>query len=95
MEFTLFYQGPLKANGKLDHKQEIRRIFHNQLKLLWTQSPLNTFGPPEGHYLKDDPPNGEISLIKKIGSFRLAPLVTEKLFLIAELEITLLRPEAP
>lgn len=52
-------------------------------------------GPPGGHLLDENPPQGNSSIIQRIGSFRLAPLVAAKLHLIAELDITLLRPEAP
>ena len=91
MEFTLIYRGPLKSNARPKDKQEIRRVFHRQLRKLWSQNPLKSFA----QYLVDDPPKGEISVIKTIESFRFAPLVTEKLRLVAELEIILLRPEAP
>jgi hypothetical protein len=30
MDFTLVYQGDLKANGNAKQKQEIRRVFHPQ-----------------------------------------------------------------
>jgi len=95
MEFTLVYRGPLKANGRPAEKQAIRRIFHGQLKELWKQPPLTDHGPPGGHLLEDSPPQGDFSIIQRVGVFRLAPLVAEKLHLIAELQITLLRPEAP
>ena len=91
MEFTLVYRGPLKSNGRPNDKQEIRRVFHRQLKELWSQNPLESFR----RYLEDVPEKGEISIIRKVGSFRFAPLVAEKLRLVAELEIVLLRPEAP
>lgn len=38
MEFTLHYRGPLKAatgrNKRKDHKHDLRRHFHKQLKEL-------------------------------------------------------------
>ena len=95
MEFTFVYRGSLKANGRPAEKQAIRRIFHEQLKELWKQPPLTDFGPPRGHLLDDNPPQGDISIIQRVGTFRLAPLVASQLHLIAELDITFLRPEAP
>jgi len=89
MEFTLVYRGPLKANGKPADKQKIRREFHSQIRELWKQPPL------KGWYLGDNPPSKGPSIIQNLGGFRLAPLVTKKLDLIAELQITLLRPELP
>ena len=91
MEFTLLYQGPLKANGQPDHKQEIRKEFHAQLKKLWTQPPLDGYR----RYLEEIPAKGEISVIKKFDDFSFAPLVTEELQMVAEIHVTLLRPEAP
>lgn len=95
MEFTLVYRGPLKANGRAIEKQAIRRIFHGQLKQLWGQAPLSDFGPPGGHLLDENPTQGDISIIQRVGAFTFAPLVTAKLHLIAELDIMLLRPEPP
>ena len=43
MEFTLFYRGPLKANRGSKEKQELRRHFHSQLKVLWQQPPLEDY----------------------------------------------------
>lgn len=91
MEFTLVYRGPLKVNGRPKDKQNIRRAFHRQLKELWNQAPLDSFK----RYLDEAPEKGEITIIKKVGNFHFAPLVTEQLRLIAELNVTLLRPEAP
>lgn len=110
MEFTLFYDGALKAAGKKnrrkDHKHDIRRRFHGQLRELWGQVPLNGFSG-----LLSDPvdPNlplteteaageggrGGSSVIEARGGFRFAPLVCSKLRLVADLSVTLLRPEPP
>ena len=98
MEFTLTYRGPLKANGGPVAKQNIRRVIHRQMRLLWQQQPLLNYLPSASEYsffLKDDPPAGNITLIQHLGGFRLAPLVSPRLYLIAELAITFLRPEAP
>lgn len=92
MEFTLLYDGPLKANGTTKQKQEIRRSFHPQLKTLWQQLPLKGL---QTKLLKEEPKNGEISILRKVGKFTYVPLVSEKLNLTAELNITFLRPEAP
>lgn len=91
MEFTLYYRGPLKANQNTKDKQKLRRHFHLQLKELWNQVPLiNKHG-----FLVKEPTSGEVGVIRCINGFNFAPLVAEKLNLIAELKITLLRPEAP
>lgn len=91
MEFVLFYRGDLFANGKPEHKQELRRVFHRQLRVLWEQEPLNE---QRDQLLTTFPPEG---ILKKcVGNpFTYAPLVCETLRLVARLHITLLRPEEP
>ena len=91
MEFTLFYRGLLKANRGPKEKQDLRRNFHTQLNLLWQQPPLE-----DCHEFKDiSPQSGKISLVYNIGGFNFIPLVSKKIHMIAELDITMLRPEPP
>lgn len=95
MEFTLVYRGPLKAttrnNSRVDNKQEIRRWFHVQLKELWKQEPLNK---TDASLLQVDA-GEEKNLIHDIGGFQFVTLVSERICLVAELDILMLRPEAP
>jgi hypothetical protein len=91
VEFVLWYQGPLKASAGPVEKQSIRRVFHSQLRELWTQRPLCN----HSEYLEERPAEGSISNIRHVGSFRLAPLATEALRLVVELHVTFLRPEEP
>lgn len=91
MEFRLIYDGPLKSAAGVDDKHYVRKAFHEQLKLLWKQVPLS-----DSHDLLEDPPKkNRISVISGFENFKFAPLVSERLHLICELDITLLRPEAP
>jgi len=92
MDFMLVYRGPLKANGSVQEKQDLRRIFHPQLRELWEIPPIST-SPKKPSWLSTNPPQGTISIIEPIGSFRFAPLISSRIFLVAELNITLLRPE--
>ncbi|MGA2226254.1 MAG: hypothetical protein ABSH41_17595 [Syntrophobacteraceae bacterium] len=92
MEFYLHYRGPLKANGNPTHKQEIRRHFHQQLKELWSQKPLASY--QAWLTAKPDHPDA-LWFLRLMGVFTFVTLVTEHANLIAELSITLLRPEAP
>lgn len=93
MEFTLHYRGPLKAatgrNKRKDHKHDLRRRFHKQLKELWGLPQLSD----EKGLLRPNPPKGEISVIRPVGMYQFAPLVTTRLHLVASLEVTMLRPE--
>ena len=91
MEFRLIYQGPLKSNGSKEHKHQIRRALHPQLKELWNQPPLNDYR----EYLQPGPEKDSTSVIETVGNFQFAPLVTSRLNLIAELNIVLLRPGEP
>jgi len=91
MQFTLYYRGPLKSKAGSEEKHSLRKHFHGQLKELWNQLPLVKF-----HKLIDSQYEDQsLYIIKSIDGFNFAPLVSEKLSLIAELDITLLRPEPP
>ena len=95
MEFTLVYRGQLKAttpgNSRVREKQEIRRCFHVQLKELWKQEPLNKTEPS---FLQIDAEK-ENNLLHEVAGFQFATLVSERIGLVAELNIMMLRPEAP
>ena len=94
MEFTLVYRGPLKANGKPKDKQAIRRVFHEQLRELWKHPPLNDPTPPD-EIVTCDANTQKLPRVHETGEFEFAPLVTQKLHMIAELKITMLRPGPP
>ena len=89
MEFRLFYRGQLKSNGSVKHKHAIRKQIHSQLRQLWNQKPLSD--------LKDKLLSGqnEIGFIRPLDGFVFAPLVQGRIDLIADIDITLLRPEEP
>jgi len=91
MEFRLTYDGALKAAAGVPDKHRLREAFHKQFKVLWKQIPLSD----NLHLLND--PNSTSALSINIGfdNFKFAPLVCEKLHLICELDIIMLRPEAP
>lgn len=92
MEFTLYYRGELKSNRGAEEKHEIRRHFHRQLRILWTQRPLSAYQDRLLFHTKSDQ---SLSVIRTIGRFRFAPLVAARVALVAEMRITILRPEAP
>jgi hypothetical protein len=100
MEFTLVYQGPLRANGSVKEKQDIRREFHIQLAELWKQEPLSSRAQDSRVLLKnvvtyDMPPTNSTLVVQRVDGFQFVPLVSSKLYLVAELDITFLRPEPP
>lgn len=90
MRFTLHYRGPLPANGGTKAKHQIRAHFHAQLKKLWGQPPLSEFS-----YLIQPRAPHQYCLLCKVGRFTFAPLITEEMNVIAEIGLTMLRPEPP
>jgi hypothetical protein len=92
MEFTLFYKGRLTAERKNSRveKQTLRRHFHLQLRELWHQPPLDAaqqmWNPKAMHYKSE----GDIRL--PAGAFEIVPLCAEHTYLVADLEIDMLRP---
>ncbi len=92
MEFRLTYRGQLKGNGTAEQKQKIRRFIHPQLSKLWTQPPLTDYK----HFL----PGGKHAAVnspfaRSVGPFTFQPLVTSAYDVVAELDVTFLRPEPP
>lgn len=91
MRFTLFYRGELKSNRGVSDKQAIRRVFHPQLKCLWSHPPLADFR----EWLQPEPKPGAITLVEQVGKFQFVPLVSERIHMVAEIEITMLKPGPP
>ena len=86
MMFKLYYpDGPLKSNADPSEKQRLRRAFHPQLKKLWEQEPLSSH---LRNYLNAE----AISTIK---DFSFLPLISSKMFQIADIEILMLRRQSP
>ena len=104
MEFRLTYAGPLKgasrSNTRADHKHEIRRELHPQLRRLWEIAPqLNsdgmgsivTYGAP------NHPPHTVEALAEEFrcGEYKLVPLATRRLSLYCDIDVLFLRPDPP
>ena len=95
MEFTLHYHGPLKAatgrNKRKDHKHDLRRHFHKQLKELWKLPQLSEF---RDSLIVPEPDAAESrALLRRVGQYHFAPLISSYFDLVANLEIVMLRPE--
>jgi hypothetical protein len=117
MEFRLTYQGPLRssqrdpvgsqADPRANHKHDIRRTFHHQLKRLWEITPFLKTGRGSGpdvivavnsQRMAEPPLAYDIpSLAAKHAKFgfNFVPLVTHELDLICGLDILFLRPDRP
>ena len=91
MRLMLHYRGALRASGGKKHKHDLRRLFHAQLKSLWGQRPLSE----EPELLQPRRREGHYSLLRPLGGFTFVPLITAEMNVVAELSVTLLRPEPP
>ena len=92
MNFVLYYRGLLKSNRGAVEKQILRRHFHHQLRELWSHKPLSGF---HGKLLDKSRNDQSTNILRMVQGFEFAPLVCEKISLVAELRITLFRPQAP
>jgi hypothetical protein len=88
MEFTLYYRGPLKANGGPRAKHALRLHFSQQLHHLWDQK----LDRPD-LFIRSLPDISKDSFSWMVGPLRVAALVTPGQ--VAEIDITMLRPEPP
>ena len=88
MEFTLYYRGGLTSNGGREEKHRLRQQFSQQLHALWG----NKADRPD-RFIGALPDITKDSFSRRVGPLRFAALVTKGL--VAELDITMLRPEAP
>lgn len=95
MEFTLFYQGTLKSANAVTpkHKHDIRKYFHKQLQVLWSEPPLKDLEKYRLLETTEPPYQKEFCFEKKVGKFHFVPLIRQNLDLIAEIDILLLRSE--
>jgi hypothetical protein len=80
MNFTLTYDGDLKANGSVKHKHALRRDFHRQLSRFWETTPFSELKNPLE------------SLTTSIARFRFFPMVSAARNETAELHVLMLRP---
>jgi hypothetical protein len=88
MEFRLFYDGPLKANGNPSAKHAIRKIVHAQLRELVSRNAMS-------HFKEMIEKRKEWATFLPVGPYEFVPLISEKLTHVAELHITFLTPEEP
>lgn len=91
MRFTLTFDGPLPPSAGASVKQEIREALHPQLKELWSHEPL----VHDHKFLEPIGPGNDISVLTNVDGHVFAPLVSQRLWLLAELTISMLRPEPP
>jgi hypothetical protein len=113
MEFRLTYEGSLLAtqrdpvtgqvDKRADHKHDIRRQFHLQLKRFWEITPFLKGGERSGPsvlVLEPSPTKykltiDELSKAHAHYGWNFIPLVTNELDLICGIDILFLRPDKP
>ncbi len=91
MQFTLTYSGELRSNDRPNHKHDLRKAFHSQLRVLWQQSPLLELQ----HWYNPSGEKTPVNLNRRVGPFRFVPLVTADLYMVCEPSIFMLKPEPP
>lgn len=80
-EFTLHYRGELKSNGSKDYKHDLRKHFHRQLKNYISHKTRNELISPIQSKLE----------IRR-GLFRFVPLISDDIFMAAQINIFMLKP---
>ena len=104
MQFRMTYDGPLygssRASPRPDHKHDIRRVFHRQLKRLWQAHPWlkeATFGVYEGfeRIPSNSPLWQGLAQRHQLDPYKFVPLVRTKEKLLCSVDLSLLRPDVP
>lgn len=92
MRFSLYYRGPLASNGRPEQKQQIREAFHPQIRALFNQAPLNHLSRT---FLAEHSSENPLSLRFDVRGNPFACLVSDRIKVVAELSVMLLRPDPP
>ena len=108
VEFRLTYEGRLAsgASATPEHKHDIRRVFHRQLKQFWYSHPFlskdspwrdttcrRLIGDPYPQHIQTR--TDELAAVHTRSGFHFVPLVLQELMLHCDLNILFLRPGAP
>ncbi len=81
----------------------MRQYFHSQIKELWNQQPLNkhldltdiTYEPTDTRGSTVVTAYEKPSIVRTVGAYNFASIVSSKINLVADLTVTLLRPGPP
>lgn len=95
MEFYLKYQGTLKSNASPKDKHSLRKHFHKQFKCLFDTDENFKYRKNWNLELPKDEGEKSMYCIVQKDAFKFAPIISSKLFLLAEIDITLLWPDLP
>jgi hypothetical protein len=96
MNFRLLYEGPIapRKRATLQDIHAIRKAFDPQVRELWQHLPLRSESERVLRHQHEIPAN-QIGILETRGTTVFAPLVTKRLDLMCELEITFLRRQSP
>ena len=96
MKFRLLYEGPIAPRQKigLPDVHAIRKSLHPQLYSLWQFLPLAA-EVSKVLLRHEDASDNQIGIIETRGNTLFTPIVTKRLDLMCELDITFLRKQAP
>lgn len=110
LEFRLTYEGPLYADNrasgsvavqKAKHKQELRKVFHKQLRRLWEIAPqLRTERKSSDHFIAlsgPAQPHEIATLATRFtrNGYQFVPLVTEDINVGCSVDVLFLRTDEP
>lgn len=93
MEITLYYRGELGSNKGTKQKHNLRKAFHDQLSILWQQYPLSDMQwlwNTENKLYKQ-----HCDVSSEINGIKFVPIISKYLYMVADINIELLRPEPP
>lgn len=102
MEFRLTYEGKLASatSATADHKHEIRRVFHRQLRTFWNFHPFFKddkawdYTPPRTQVTHTSRKNQLGEIFTRCG-YKFVPVASLDLAVHCSLDILFLRPDAP
>ena len=93
MKFRLLYEGPIPPRQRVGvgDLHTIRIALHPQIKALWQYAPLSACAK----WLRESSSPGAYALLERSNDVLFAPLISRVNDLMCELDITLLRQQAP
>jgi len=99
MRFRLTYEGQLQAGGGREHKHELRKRFHEQLRHLWSVHPglrmLGATGDLKYSFPKHAPKVAWLAEHYERFGYAFVPLVLEEQRVYCSIDILMLRPDLP
>jgi hypothetical protein len=93
MQFRLLYEGEIRSrqNINVGDLHKIRMALHPQIKALWNYKPLSD----HIKHLRETCPEGDIAILERANDVLFAPLITQNNNMACEIDVTLLRQQAP